>query len=100
MKVIAISLAIGMLVLTQAQEPKQDRNVIHLTEVTCEILIDKMKNEQSIIAAWLQDYYLPEHGPRVIDLHKVLADTAKLREHCIDNPEDDIMAAAEAAFGK
>jgi acid stress chaperone HdeB len=73
---------------------------VHLTEVTCETFIDKMKNEQSIIAAWLQGYYLPEHGPPVIDLDKVLADTAELREHCIDNPEDDIMAAAEAVFGK
>jgi hypothetical protein len=28
-----------------------------------------------------------------------LSNTAKLREHCTNNPEDDVMTAAEAVFG-
>jgi hypothetical protein len=31
-----------------------------------------MKQEQGIIVAWLQGYYLPEHEPPVIDVDKLL----------------------------
>jgi acid stress chaperone HdeB len=99
MKLIATSLSIGMLLLTQTQEPKQERKVIHLTEVPCKTFIEEMKNEQGIIVAWLQGYYLPEDEPPMIDVDKLLSDTAKLREHCINKPEDDVMTAAEAVFG-
>ena len=101
MKLIATSLSIGtLLLLTQAQEPQQDRKVIHLTEITCKKFVEEMKGEQGIIVAWLQGYYLPEHEPPVIDVDKLLSDSAKLTEHCINKPEDDLMTAAEAIFGK
>jgi HdeA/HdeB family len=99
MKLIATSLSIGVLLLTQAEEPKQDRKVVHLTEIPCKTFIEEMKREQSIIVAWLQGYYLPEHSPPVIDVDKLLSDSAKLTEHCVNNPEDDLMTAAEAVFG-
>ena len=98
MKLIATSLPIGiLLLLTQAQEP--DRKVIHLTEITCKTFIEEMKREQSIIVAWLQGYYLPEYNPPVIDVDKLLSDSAKLTEYCVNNPQDDLMTAAEAVFG-
>jgi hypothetical protein len=101
MKLIATSLSIRtLLLLTQAQEPQQDRKVIHLTEITCKTFVEEMKGEQGIIVAWLQGYYLPEHEPPVIDVDKLLSDSAKLTEHCINKPEDDLMTAAEEIFGK
>jgi acid stress chaperone HdeB len=101
MKLIATSLSIGtLLLLTQAQEPQQDRKVIHLTEITCKTFVEEMKGEQGIMVAWLQGYYLPEHEPPVIDVDKLLSDSAKLTEHCINKPEDDLMTAAEEIFGK
>ena len=74
MKLIATSLSIGMLLLTQTQEPKQERKVIHLTEVPCKTFIEEMKNEQGIIVAWLQGYYLPEDEPPMIDVDKLLSE--------------------------
>jgi hypothetical protein len=102
MNLIATSLSIGMLLLlTQAQEPKQDRKVIHLAEVPCKTFVEEMKREQQdIIVAWLQGYYLPEHEPPVIDVDKLLSDSAKLTEHCLNKPEDDVITASEAVFGK
>jgi len=50
--------------------------------------------------AWLQGYYLPENAPPVIDVEKLLSDRAKLTEHCINEPEDDLMTAAEAVMEK
>src|SRR5260370_31908454 len=71
-----------------AQEPKQDRKVIHLTEITCKMFTELTQQEQGIIIAWLQGYYLPEHEPAAIDVEKLLSDRAKLTEHCINEPED------------
>ena len=93
------ALSIGtLLLLTQAEEPKQDRKVIHLAEVTCRTFTELTQQEQGIIMAWLQAYYLPEQEPAVIDVEKLLSDKAKLTEHCINKPEDDVMTAAEAVM--
>jgi hypothetical protein len=75
--------AIGvLLLLTQAQEP--DRQIIHLTEITCRAFVEEMKREErNIIVAWLQGYYLPEHDPPVIDVDELSSDSAKLSEHCL-----------------
>jgi HdeA/HdeB family len=92
---------IGILLLfTQEQEPKQDRTIIHLDELACKTFTELTQQEQGIIMAWLQGYYLPEHGPAVIDVEKLLSDRAKLTEHCINKPEDDVMTAAEAVLGR
>jgi|SRR6516164_1875612 hypothetical protein len=100
MKLIANGLPIGvLLLLAQAQEPGP--KVIHLTEITCKTFIEEMKpEERRVIIAWLQGYYLPEHDPPVVDIDKLSSDSAKLREHCSNNPEDDLITAAEAVFGK
>jgi hypothetical protein len=95
------ALSIGtLLLLTQAEEPTQDRKAIHLTELTCKTFTELTRQEQNIIAAWLQGYHLPEQEPAVIDVEKLLADKAKLSEHCINKPEDDVMTAAEAVMEK
>jgi hypothetical protein len=41
------------------EEPKQDRKVIHLAEVTCKTFTELTREEQNIITAWLQGYHLP-----------------------------------------
>src|ERR1700731_4283927 len=93
------ALSIGtLLLLTQAEEPKQDRKVIHFADVTCRTFTELTQQEQGIIMAWLQAYYLPEQEPAVIDVEKLLSDKAKLTEHCINKPEDDVMTAAEAVM--
>jgi hypothetical protein len=86
--------------LTQAQEPKQDRKVIDLTGTTCKTFADLTQQEQGMIIAWLQGDYLPEDEPAAIDVEKLLLDRAKLTEHCINKPEDDVMTVAEAAMEK
>ena len=95
------ALSIGTLpLLTQAEEPKQDRRVIHLAEVSCRTFTELTQQEQGIIMAWLQGYYLAEHAPAVIDVEKLWSDRAKLTKHCINEPEDDVMTAAETVMEK
>jgi acid stress chaperone HdeB len=100
MKLMATSLSIGMLLLPTQAQLQRARKVIHLAEVTCKTFVEEMEQEQGIIVAWLQGYYTPENDPLVIDVHKLLSDSAKLTEHCVNNPEDDIMMASDAVFGK
>jgi hypothetical protein len=87
--IVVAALSIGtLLLLTQAEEPKQDRKVIHLAEVTCRTFTELTQQEQGIIIAWLQGYYLPEHGPAVIDVEKLLLDRATARpDHSGSYPE-------------
>jgi hypothetical protein len=89
-----------VLLLTQAEQPKRERRVIPLAEMTCKAFTELPKQEQGIIMAWLQGYDLPEDQPAVIDLDRLLSDRAKLSEYCIDKPEDDVMTAAEAVLGR
>src|SRR5690349_18765194 len=89
-----------LLLLSQAEEPTQDNKLMHLAEVTCKTFTAFSQQEQTVIIAWLQGYYLPEHAPTIIDLNKLSLDKAKLTEHCIAEPDDDVMTAAEAVMGK
>jgi hypothetical protein len=59
-----------------------------------------MSAQQALALASPEGYHLPEHEPAVIDVEKLLSDRAKLTEHCINEPEDDVMTAAEAVMGK
>jgi hypothetical protein len=81
----------------ERQEPTQDSK-FHLAEVSCKTFTEFSQQEQAMIMSWLQGYYLPEHAPAIIDLKKLLSDKAKLTEHCINQPEDDLMTAAEAVM--
>jgi acid stress chaperone HdeB len=99
MKLMVTSLSIGTLLLL-TQEPQRDRKIIHLDEVTCKTFVEEMKREQSIIVAWLQGYYLAEHDPPAIDVDKLFSDNTKLTEHCVNNPEDDLITASETIFEK
>ena len=40
------------------------------------------------------------HEPAVIDVEDLLSDKAKLTEHCINKPEDDVITSAEAVTEK
>jgi hypothetical protein len=95
------ALSVGtLLLLSQAEEPTQDNKLIHLAEVSCETFTTFSQQEQTIIISWLQGYYLSEHAPTIIDLNKLSLDKAKLTEHCIAEPDDDVMTAAEAVMRK
>jgi hypothetical protein len=41
-----------------------------------------------------------EDAPPVVNLDKLSADELKLSGYCVANPQEDIISAAEALFGK
>jgi hypothetical protein len=61
-----------LLLLALEQEPKRDRMVIHLDDLTCKAFTDLTQREQTIITAWLKGNHLPDHRAAVIDFEKLL----------------------------
>ena len=61
-----------------------------------------MKREQiKIVLAWLQAYYLDEDAPlSLIWKYKLSTDELRLSGYCVANPQEDVISAAEALFGK
>ena len=78
-----------------AQEGKLD-----LAALTCQKLFEMKREQINIVLGWLQGYYLEENGPPVVDLDKLSADSLRLSGYCAANPQEDVISAAEALFGK
>jgi acid stress chaperone HdeB len=90
--VLAASLAAGA---AFAQDGKID-----LDTLTCRKLFEMNREQINIVLGWLQGYYLEEDAPPVVDLDKLAADTLRLSGYCAANPQEDVISAADALFGK
>ena len=81
-------------------QPAQAQVVLDLSKVTCEQWSGyKITNPQNI-ALWLSGYYNGKRGNTVIDTQEFAADTQKLRDFCITNPQMPVMQAVEKTLGK
>ena len=52
------------------------------------------------IVTWLQGFYSLEGKPRIIDPDQINADVVKLDAYCKDNPESNLVAAADDVMGE
>jgi len=75
-------------------------NKLDLVALKCRELFEMKREQIKIVLAWLQAYYLDEDAPPVINLDKLSADELKLSGYCVANPQEDVISAAEALFGK
>ena len=72
---------------------------LDLAKVTCDQWSGyKITNPQNI-ALWLSGYYHGKRGNTVLDTQGLTANTQKLRDFCITNPQFPVMEAAEKVFG-
>jgi acid stress chaperone HdeB len=76
------------------------QNKLDLAALKCRELFEMKREKINIVLAWLQGYYLEEDAPPVIYLDKLSADELKLSGYCVANPQEDVISAAEALFGK
>jgi hypothetical protein len=90
--VLAASLAAAAAV---AQDGKLD-----LATLTCRKLFEMNREQVNVVLGWLQGYYLEENGAPVVDLDKLSADTMRMSGYCAANPQEDVISAADALFGK
>ena len=73
---------------------------LDLATLTCRKLFEMNREQVNIVLSWLHGYYLEENGPPVVDLDKLSADTLRLSGYCAANPQEDVISAADALFGK
>jgi hypothetical protein len=95
-----IFIAVVMAVPLVAAAALAQDNKLDLASLTCRKLFEMNREQINIVLAWLHGYYLEEDAPPVIDLHKLTADGLRLSAYCAANPQDDVISAADALFGK
>src|SRR5919206_499580 len=88
--------AVLCLALTGAlSQPVHAQVMLDLSKVTCDQWAGyKITNPQNI-ALWLSGYYNAKRGNTVIDTQELEADTKKLRDFCITNPQMPVMQAVK-----
>jgi hypothetical protein len=88
---------------TQTEAPSQSQKLTYkrdLSGILCKELPGLPKPQVEQIVTWLQGFYSLEGKPRVIDPDKINADVVKLDAYCKDNPESNLVAAADDVMGE
>jgi hypothetical protein len=87
---LAVLLAIGGVLQNAHAQVTLD-----ISKITCDQWAGyKITNPQNI-ALWLSGYYNGKRGDTQLDTQKLAADTQKLRDFCITNPQVPVMNAIE-----
>lgn len=73
---------------------------VDLASVLCKQLPDLSKPQVEQMVIWLQGFYTLEGKPRIIDPGKVSTDITKLIDYCKQNPEANMVAAADDVMGE
>ena len=82
-----------------AIQPAQAQVTLDLAKVTCDQWSGyKITNPQNI-ALWLSGYYNGKRGNTVIDTQGLNAETQRLRDFCLVNPQIPVMQAVEKLMG-
>ena len=86
---------------TPSEPPSQGwTHKVDLSSILCKELPALQKPQVAQIVTWLQGYYTLEKAPRVIDPDKINADATKLDTYCKQNPEANLVAAADDVMGE
>ena len=76
-------------------QPVHAQVTLDIAKVTCDQWAGyKITNPQNI-ALWLSGYFNGARGNTVLDTQRLTADTQRIRDFCITNPQVPIMQAVE-----
>ena len=88
---------------TPAEPAAQSQGWTHkvdLSSILCKELPSLQKPQVAQMVTWLQGFYTLEGKPRVIDPDKINANVTKLDTYCKQNPEANLVAAADDVMGE
>jgi hypothetical protein len=87
--------AFCILLIGGVSHPVRAQVTLDLAKVTCDQWSGyKITNPQNI-ALWLSGYYNGKRGNTVIDTQELGAETQRLRDFCIMNPQVPVMQAVD-----
>jgi acid stress chaperone HdeB len=91
--------AVCFVLAVLAIQPAQAQVTLDLAKVTCDQWSGyKITNPQNI-ALWLSGYYNGKRGNTVLDTQGLNAETQRLRDFCLVNPQTPVMQAVEKLLG-
>lgn len=99
MKKIALSIACLTFIMVAGLQAKA-QVTLDVTKITCwQFATYKITNPQ-FIALWVSGYYHGTRGEAVIDTQGLVANTTKMQDYCIKNPDMPFMQAVETVLGE
>jgi len=85
--------------LALAAPPASAQVTVEVAKITCEQLtLYKITNPQNI-AIWLSGYYHGKRSSTTLDTQGLTADSKKVTDYCIRNPQVTVMQAVETVLG-
>jgi hypothetical protein len=88
-----IAISLGLLVM--ASSPLGAQVTLDVSKLTCEQFAMYKVTNPKYLAVWLSGYDHGRRGDVVIDMQQLVANTEKLEDYCLKNPDVPMMKAAE-----
>ena len=85
---LALSVACGAPVSAQV--------TIDVSKITCDQFALYKISDPDTIAVWLHGYYSGKRGNTVVEVEKLKANTKKLRDYCLENPDTNLLDAVDS----
>jgi hypothetical protein len=98
MKKIAFSIAASAFALTVSQLAHA-QVTLDVSKITCKQFATYDITKPEFIAVWVSGYHHGTRGDTVLDMEQVKANTSKMQEYCIKNPDVPFMTAVETVLG-
>src|SRR5947199_9980235 len=92
---IKLASALALILVAAASQPTHAQVTLDMSKVTCDQWAGyKITNPQNI-AFWLSGYHNGERRNTVLDTQALSAQTQRLRDFCLTNPQLPVMQAIE-----
>jgi len=72
---------------------------LDVAKITCDQFTGYKITNPDNIAMWLSGYYNGKRGNTILDTQGLAANTKKLKDYCIQNPQIPVMRAVETLLG-
>ncbi len=96
MKIIAAAIAASFIATALPASAEQ----VDLSSLPCKEFTAMTAERKSLIVMWLTGYTADPDAPLAIGLAKSATDLASLEKTCSEDPEQELITAAEGVFGQ
>ena len=97
-KPVSIGLALTLAFVASPAPGARAQVALDVAKMTCEQFATYKVANPKFIAIWLNGYHHGTRDDTVVDVQQLDADTKKMQDYCIQNPDVALMQAVEAVF--
>jgi acid stress chaperone HdeB len=97
-KGIGLGVAVLAVALVASQSARA-QVALDVAKMTCEQFATYKVTNPKFIAIWLNGYHHGTRGDTVVDTQQLDADTKKMQDYCVQNPDVPLMQAVETVVG-